>query len=302
MTASEAKNINLPDLLIRMGHQPVRVNRQGYEIWFYSPFREETSPSFHTSYLGNKWIWKDFGDDSGGTVIDFAMRYYGLNSVKEAIHHLSGMDVSIRRPTPLEFTDPISKLEFIDSRPVSSPSILSYLLQRCIPRELVIKYLREIRYRNIESGREFYGFGMQNRSSGWEVRSATDKLKFKTALVKRDITIIESDSVVVNVFEGMLDFLSLLVMTDTDRLNGQVVIMNSLTSFNKVVDYVKSNEVYKLNLFLDNDQHSIKYIERFRQALYLEIDAFNDCYQPHKDLNDALVAGFKPTWTPNPHK
>ena len=37
-----------------------------------SPFRDERTPSFHI--LSNGYAWKDFGDGSGGGVIDLVMR------------------------------------------------------------------------------------------------------------------------------------------------------------------------------------------------------------------------------------
>ncbi len=51
----------MPELLNCFGHQPVNIIKQGREYWYISPFRYEKEPSFHTSYLGGKWIWNDFG-------------------------------------------------------------------------------------------------------------------------------------------------------------------------------------------------------------------------------------------------
>lgn len=44
MTIEEAKNIRLADYLHSLGYAPVR--QQGANLWYKSPFREETDPSF----------------------------------------------------------------------------------------------------------------------------------------------------------------------------------------------------------------------------------------------------------------
>lgn len=44
MTIEEAKNIKLEDYLHSLGYNPVK--RQGMNLWYKSPFREETDASF----------------------------------------------------------------------------------------------------------------------------------------------------------------------------------------------------------------------------------------------------------------
>ena len=61
MNSEQAKQISLPDLLEQLGHIPVKTAKAGRELWYRSPFRDEKEPSFHTSFLGGKWIWNDFG-------------------------------------------------------------------------------------------------------------------------------------------------------------------------------------------------------------------------------------------------
>jgi len=51
MNIEEAKNIALEDYLRHMGYNPVK--QQGDSIWYYSPFREEKTPSFKVSASRN---------------------------------------------------------------------------------------------------------------------------------------------------------------------------------------------------------------------------------------------------------
>lgn len=53
MTIEEAKNIRLVDYLQSLGYTPVR--QQGVNLWYKSPFREETKASFKVNTEINKW-------------------------------------------------------------------------------------------------------------------------------------------------------------------------------------------------------------------------------------------------------
>jgi DNA primase len=90
MNSFEAKKLNLPEIMSRLGHEPISIKKGGNEYWYNSPFRAEKDASFHTSYLGGKWIWNDFGD-SGGTVIDFILRHENMTMVSDALKFLDDM-------------------------------------------------------------------------------------------------------------------------------------------------------------------------------------------------------------------
>ena len=53
MTIEEAKNIRLADYLHSLGYAPVK--QQGVNLWYKSPFREETEASFKVNTEINKW-------------------------------------------------------------------------------------------------------------------------------------------------------------------------------------------------------------------------------------------------------
>lgn len=317
MNADQAKKLSLPDLLARLGHEPVKVTKDGRELWYTSPFRTEKEPSFHTSFLGGKWIWNDFGD-IGGTVVDFAMRHEGYRSVKEALAWLdrifkgSNCKKQIERvggrteeePSLFSFQQqsgavapepPDSRqLEFIAASPITNPAIFNYLTQeRCIPTELAKQYLQEIKYRNTANGKEFFAFGMENESGGYEIRVASSKYTFKSALKARDITVIRGTSPergIVNVFEGMTDFLSLLVMMNFNNLAGDSLIMHSLSSFQRAADFIRSQDYRVINTFLDNNRPGEEGTEKFKAEFGGRVAPQSQMFAPYADLNDALCA------------
>jgi len=77
MTIEEAKNIKLEDYLHSLGYNPVK--RQGMNLWYKSPFREETDASFKVNTEINKWF--DFGLGKGGNILTLASVLYCSESV-----------------------------------------------------------------------------------------------------------------------------------------------------------------------------------------------------------------------------
>ena len=321
MNANQANNLNFPNVLSRMGFEPVAIRKQGHELWYASPFRAEKEPSFHVS-KGKKyqWVWKDFGDEGGG-VIDFIMRYHGHRSLKKALDYLKtlypnelpiftsnhqnrvGEEASQTTPDLFSFHGQMEKdpefspprqLEFREVHEIHNPLIYDYLCkERAIPRRLVDKYIKEVSYYNRKLDKVLWGFGMKNQSGGYEIRAATDAYSFKSALIKRDVTIIKGSQPhrqSVNVVEGMTDFLSLLAMYNTTQLAGDTIIMHSLSSYNRTADIIRKNSYQHIHTFLDNHTSADKYNERFQKDFGEKVTNESSLFAPHEDLNDALRA------------
>lgn len=92
-----ARQVNLVDYLMQLGHAPVGALRADRAM-FHSPLRTDRHPSFAVSERQGTWRWYDFGTGEHGDVIDFAMRYHGL-SFREAVDRLGGSCVA-RAPQP----------------------------------------------------------------------------------------------------------------------------------------------------------------------------------------------------------
>lgn len=311
MNTEQAKNISLPDLLKKLGHSPVKVTKGGKELWYPSPFRKELDPSFHIS-IGRSgfWIWNDFGD-SGGTVIDFAMRYGNYTAVRDALEFLdrnsSGMAkvlhstrnaadlFSFHQQDHREAVENFSadrQLELIEAKPITSAAILNYLSrERGIPAELAHRYLLEVRYQNLTVGKPFFGFGMVNESGGYEVRVALPNHKFKSAINARDISVIagsQPGSDTVSLFEGMTDFLSLLVMQGKSQLPEDVIIMHSLSSHGRTVGHLQAHPYQQIKTYFDNNPAGQKGTARLKSELGQAVVSYSETFAPHVDLNDAL--------------
>lgn len=305
MNTDQAKQLSLPDLLAKLGHTPSKVTKGGNELWYPSPFRKEIDASFHTSFIGGKWIWNDFGD-IGGTVVDFAMRHWNCRTISEALAHLDQLApgaarqdtkpdlFSFHQQPHREAVENFShdrQLQLIESKPIGSKAILNYLRDRGIPAELAHQYLVEVRYQNTAVGKAFYGFGMRNESDGFEVRVALPNNKFKSAISARDITIIRGNqpgSGQVSLFEGMTDFLSFLVMQGKDQLPGDAIIMHSLSSHPRTVAYLQKHPYAEIRTYLDNNQAGQKGTNRLKEDLGAAVLSYSGSFAPYEDLNDAL--------------
>src|SRR5690606_19283880 len=122
-------------------------------------------------------------------------------------------------------------LEYLQDLPLNSGRLISYLEQsRKIPSHIAKKYLRLVRYKNLKNNNSYYAIGMKNRAGGFEIRAGSDSYSFKSALISRDISIFRAkpNSDTVHVFEGMLDFLSYLVMMELDEPPCDCVVMHSV--------------------------------------------------------------------------
>ena len=304
------------------GNEPLKVKRDGNVLWYSSPFRAEKDPSFVTTYTGGKckWIWKDFGD-AGGTIIDLVERHQNLD-VSASLAYLEQMfgkqsSKSNRvgdsrqpslfsfkqqsnlsaKPTAQNFSsqEPDLELKLISTKPVTNPIIFSYLTkERCIDRKLIDKYLVEVSYDNLTMKKRFFAFGIKNDSEGYEIRSASDKYKFKSSLSAKDITTIKgtgAEPTKINIFEGMTDFLSLLTYYKRHSLPHDAIIMNSTNAnLDKTISALKTGNYDKINTFFDNDSTGIKTFEAIKAEFPDNISSQSHLFAPHTDFNDMLKA------------
>lgn len=77
MDIQTAKQIRLEEYLHSLGYSPVK--QQGTNLWYKSPFREETEASFKVNTERNQWY--DFALGKGGNIIALASRLYATDSV-----------------------------------------------------------------------------------------------------------------------------------------------------------------------------------------------------------------------------
>lgn len=320
MNSDQAKKLSLPEIMSRLGHEPVKITKGGNEYWYRSPFRTEKEASFHTSFLGGKWIWNDFGD-IGGTVIDFIMRHQNFTTVSEVLRFLSAMfdgplfdnpyrkrvgEVKASAPNLFSFQQQAApqaleifedrQLEFINAHKIANPIIHTYLEGRGIPPRLVDAYLLEIEYLNKGNKKTYFAFGMKNESGGYEIRAASDEYKFKSALIARDITVIRGTSPqrhYVSLFEGMTDFLSYLVLMSISKPSSDCIVLHSLSSFKRACEFIRGESYTHIHTYLDNNASGQQTTAKFAAEFGDIVSSESHLFASYTDLNDALRANLK---------
>src|SRR6187402_3617261 len=106
----EARQIPITEYLTSLGIEPAMI--RGNDHWYYSPFREERTPSFKVNTTLN--VWYDHGIGQGGSILDLGAKLHQC-SLSEFIEKLSAGNhhgVFLQRQ-PVQVKIPDSKLEVV---------------------------------------------------------------------------------------------------------------------------------------------------------------------------------------------
>ena len=123
MTIEEAKSIRIADYLHSLGYSPVK--QQGINLWYKSPFREESEASFKVNTEREQWY--DFGLGKGGNIIALAAHLYATDHVPYILKRIAEQTPHVR-PVSFSFgkqnsSEPsFQQLEIV---PLSSPALLA---------------------------------------------------------------------------------------------------------------------------------------------------------------------------------
>ena len=263
---------------------------------YHSPLRNDNTPSFFVTISKNLWL--DFGSSEGGNVIDLAIAINGGCSFHEAVCWLEEQNRGIRERPPINyssFDNSDCGMRIVKTLPLRHPTLLNYLSSRGIPREIAVKYCREIHY-SIR-GREYYSVGFPNIVGGYELRNPF----FKGCHGEKAPSVIPlSKSCRTEcccVFEGFMDFLSYQTLVQSgirdvvQSFPCDSIVLNSTAMARKTVPFI---DVYsRAFCYLDNDDAGRKAFAKMDESLpgKLVDCSSTGCLALHKDLNDFLQTG-----------
>lgn len=291
----ELMSISIVEILAYYGKSLARTKTGMY----YSPFRDEKTPSFHIDEAANTWY--DFGTHEGGGLIDFVCKITGCQR-KEAYDWLA----SIRHMIPEEVhTEVIKRAASVGESKViiekvneqfSKPALVEYAQSRCISREILDRYCDEVTYSvSSKPGSSFFAIGFKNNSGGYVLRSKVAKICSSsdvTTLGPDGNLTMEVNSKKVAVFEGFIDFLSLLSYNEKQEPGHDCCILNSVSNLEKALPWIVGHT--NIMIFTDNDNAGRDTYQRITD--YVSDSAEEVCiydmaelYKGHKDLNDKLV-------------
>ena len=276
MEIQHIKQIAITDYLQQQGYAPARV--QGIHYWYYSPLRNESTPSFKVNTERNQWY--DFGSGEHGDIIDLVCALHRC-TISETIRLLSGAKQVAHQEFSFGGERKISerKLKILSAQPLSNPYLLHYLAARAIPLPVASAYCSEVLFQNMN--RTYYAIGFANDALGWEIRN----MYFKGCIAPKAITTIKRGTDCLQIFEGFMDFLSWQVLNPSSSFDA--IVLNSLALLPRIKEQIASYR--EVESFLDNDDAGRKSFEVLKQIFPQIVDGATR-YPEHKDLNEWLVA------------
>jgi hypothetical protein len=280
LSFSQAKQIPITEYLAGMGLEPSKV--RGNDHWYFSPFRDERTPSFKVNTKLN--VWYDHGSGEGGTLLDLGAKLHHC-SLHEFLDKLADGNHDVRQFSfhRNSFEAPDQKLEVLNAKDLRNPDLVHYLDSRGIKSHFAHEYCREVEFRI--GPKSYVAVGFPNRSGGYELRNRW----FKGSSSPKDVSMIDSGSSDVCVVEGFIDFLSLLTLNQKKvlelPLRSSFLILNSLSLLNKNLALLQSRG--DITLFLDNDLAGREAKQQLTSKGILFRDA-STLYAPYKDVNEFL--------------
>ena len=279
MNIEDLKHISIKDYLAKQGISPIKeyINYGLYK----SPFRDEKAASFKVDYRKN--LWHDFGTGEGGSIIDLVMKMQQCNFI-QAIEFLEKQENKNAELYQRNYFS--TNLKNIASTPLTVTNIqqlanaklLAFLKSRKINTDTAKAICKEVHYQI--GGRNYFAVGFPNDAGGYELRNP----QFKGCVPPKEITIFDCQTTTVHLFEGFMDYLSLLTM-QAEQANISAVVLNSITNLEKAIPFLSKHT--KINAFLDNDEAGKQALEKL-QRRNLPIVDISKRYAEYKDVNDYL--------------
>lgn len=286
MNIQEAKALPLADYLQSLGHSPVK--RQGCNLWYKSPFRAESDPSFKVNTELNKWF--DFGLGKGGNIIDLAKQLYQDNHLPSLLEHIGRQSPNVR-PMPCPFRQQTTAPSFqkLEAKELAHPALLRYLQERSIDAAIARNECRELHFTH--NGKPYFVIGFPNVAGGYEVRNPF----FKACIAPKEITHIQKGdgrNDVCYLFEGFMDYLSFLTIYKRkkpyhpDLTDKDCIILNSVSNIGKAMN--RLDGYGRIHCFLDNDTAGETAYRELERTFPGKVRDASTYYSEYKDLNDYL--------------
>ena len=149
-----------------------------------------------------------------------------------------------------------------------------------------------MRYENTNTQQSYKTLGFINESGDFECRDKYFKGILKTPSATdrnaaKDISFIPgNDHNKVAVFEGFMDFLTVLTVKQVEVLPVDVIVLNMVNMRRRAIDFIRSQTYQEVFTFFDNDSAGQKTTDLFEEELVGIVQPQNHLYQGHKDYNE----------------
>lgn len=298
-TDQEKKQLHSISIIEIMAHYGKRLEHTRSGL-YYSPFRDERTPSFQIDEAKNTWY--DYGTSEGGGLFDFVCKLAGITRGEvydwlASFRHMVPESEYKAVIAPLMQRKPQASRIVIDSasHTFTKDKLIEYALSRAVSKEVLAKYCEEVIY-HIDSApdRKFFAIGFKNNSGGYVLRSSISK-----RCSSSDITTLDSNgqmsrevtSEKVIVFEGFMDFLSWITDVKQQTPQYDCCILNSVSNVAKALPWIMEHS--NIAAFMDNDQAGRETLQKIMDCA--SEGAHDVCvydmarlYEGYNDLNEKL--------------
>ncbi len=280
MTTSDAKKISIISYLDNLNINYKKQNNQ--DFWYLSPLHAEKTPSFKVD--SSKNLWYDHAQGVGGNILDLVMLLNDCD-VTGALKILGGAETNFSF-SPVEILTEVVNQEdgfiVVSIKTLSNPALLNYLQFRKINFEIANKFSAEIYFKKRNNDKNLFAISFKNDIGGYETRNAL----FKGNIGGKAITTIKGKgNNKVAVFEGFMDFLSMLTRYNTTEITDDVIVLNSLSMIDSVIE--KLDKYDEVKYFLDNDNAGKEATQKLLERVGGK--DFSYLYMGFKDANEWLM-------------
>jgi hypothetical protein len=298
MNIEQAKTMPISIILDKLNLKPQRTS--GHKQLYFSPFRQERTPSFWVDTKAN--LWCDFGDSKwkGGDGIHLVRAY--LDSENEGctvvdalrwLRNMTGFVPHIKPVTDPEETPTEKTLVISQTGKITQRKLIEYASDRGIPLTVLNQQFEQAIVKNNNTQKKFYALCMRNEQKGYELRNPY----FKGCIGKKDITFIRGtrpEHKSVNVFEGAFDYLSVIARQEAKPLTEDAIILHSLCNLKKATAYIRNYGYKNCLTWMDNDQPGQQATKAWEEFCKTEQELrhiqMNSLFAPYKDVNAAHMA------------
>lgn len=218
----------------------------------------------------------------GGSIIDLVMKMNKCPFIEaiEQLRNFSFMPVKEEQQSFSFHRNPekTNGITLIEEKPLEHPGLLEYLQSRKIGLTIARKHCSEIHYS--VGGRNYFAIGFSNDAGGFALRNP----QFKGCLSPNHITTVERKTGTVLLFEGFMDYLSLITI-QPEKVNVSAVVLNSVNNLEKALPFLSKHSSIKA--YLDNDNGGKRTLEKLKGRDY-PVKNCSSFYAQSKDLNDHI--------------
>ena len=295
----------LRQLLSNLGFNPTTETET--EAVYKSPFNpNERTPSFFVfPNRDGEWKnYKNYADGQGGDIYKFIMNYYNIPfpMAKTKANEILGFSFNQQEPTqptkstyqvpPSKNSTAKKSYNIKKTQNLQNKALLAYLESRGIviptlaDKNPLKTYLKEVYYEL--NGRNYFAISFNNDYGGMEVRNEN----FKGSFGLKNFTLLKAHQTVkpstIKLFEGFIDFLS-YTMLNPAYFEHDIIVMNSLSFTDAIIESLNRNNYQTVELYLDNDKAGKEATQRIETGVKSGVIDKSKFYKGSKDLNEFLI-------------